>query len=151
MLISQTYISASGKKAQGSGIAGPETMHAATFVGRPLLRLEEIEAIKLESKKTIDMVQFVEAEQIDARALVYWAVGTGEKRSMDEILRNLAKDSLEGCEREAVAHFPLLHLRVSPGQVVAPRRGDNRGGDICREASACIERVASRALPDAKI
>jgi DNA end-binding protein Ku len=28
---------------------------------------EEIEAIKLESKKTIDMVQFVEAEQIDAR------------------------------------------------------------------------------------
>ncbi len=28
---------------------------------------EEIEAIKLESKKTIDMVQFVDAEQIDAR------------------------------------------------------------------------------------
>jgi hypothetical protein len=28
---------------------------------------EEIEAIKLESKKTIDMVQFVDAEQIDPR------------------------------------------------------------------------------------
>jgi DNA end-binding protein Ku len=28
---------------------------------------EEIEAIRLESKKTIDMVQFVDAEQIDAR------------------------------------------------------------------------------------
>jgi DNA end-binding protein Ku len=28
---------------------------------------EEIEAIRLESKKTIDMVQFVDAEQIDPR------------------------------------------------------------------------------------
>jgi DNA end-binding protein Ku len=30
---------------------------------------EEIEAIRLESKKTIDMVQFVEVSEIDARYL----------------------------------------------------------------------------------
>jgi DNA end-binding protein Ku len=51
-------------KVENADIAKGYEVDADTYV---LLEPEEIEAIKLESKRTIDLVQFVDAKEIDYR------------------------------------------------------------------------------------